>query len=479
MTEPMAADVFADRGRRLRVWFDEDGVDPFTDLGMTAIAAVPYALNAETLDGLDGIYYDQHYDHVVVVAKSGGDFTTINAALESITDNGEFSRYLVWVAPGTYSETVVMKPYVSIQGAGAGATVLFSMAGSETFPPPATVVLTEYVTLRDVAVVVTGTGRYKIAIAVMDVAADTAEVSEVRVQAFGDEFVYGIFNDHAAPVIRDVSLNVSAVGQNVDAIGIYGYVSSPTIESTMVIVNAAVYGFPVAHNAYAYGIWNDNSTAFIHSSVITVSSTSDGHHHAAIGIENGDSEVTIRDALVTVGPGKSSIGIHINAVSTATIQNTTVYAEAFSDAIAIKNGYSSMTVQHVVADAVGAIIGRGISTYEGPMTVQNSIASGSASPEGCGIYVLLDEGMSSSIQNTTATGSVAGLCNESSGHTFTVTVDSSYLAGGSWAIDSDDEVVTYVGTSMLDGGVDGVGTYHCIFAYDENYTALDASCQAP
>jgi hypothetical protein len=113
------------------------------------------------------------------------------------------------------------------------------------------------------------------------------------------------------------------------------------------------------------------------------------------------------------------------------------------------------------------------------ITIQNSTASGTGTTEGCGIDILLAEGTSSDIQNTTATGSLAGLCNDSNNQTFTVTVDSSYLAGDSQAIVSDDHVVTYVGTSMLNGGVDGVGTYHCIFAYDENYTALDASCQAP
>ena len=109
MTEPLSAGVFASGGRYLHVWFDEDGAGSFTDLGLTAIAAVPYALNAETLDGMDSSLFQQDYDHMVVVAKSGGDYATINAALDSITDSGPASRYLVWVAPGTYSETVTTR----------------------------------------------------------------------------------------------------------------------------------------------------------------------------------------------------------------------------------------------------------------------------------------------------------------------------------------------------------------------------------
>jgi hypothetical protein len=38
--------------------------------------------------------------HVIVVAKAGGDFTSVKAALYSITDNSPTNRYLLWVEPG-------------------------------------------------------------------------------------------------------------------------------------------------------------------------------------------------------------------------------------------------------------------------------------------------------------------------------------------------------------------------------------------
>src|SRR5687767_4791312 len=69
------------------------------------ITPAPYALFAQDVPA---------YDNVVAVAKSGGDFTTIGAAITSITDNGPANRYLVWVGPGVYSETVQMKPFVDI-----------------------------------------------------------------------------------------------------------------------------------------------------------------------------------------------------------------------------------------------------------------------------------------------------------------------------------------------------------------------------
>jgi hypothetical protein len=53
MTQPITSGVFLQPGRALRVWFD-DGVNGSQQLAPdVALAAVPYALNAQTLDGLD------------------------------------------------------------------------------------------------------------------------------------------------------------------------------------------------------------------------------------------------------------------------------------------------------------------------------------------------------------------------------------------------------------------------------------------
>ena len=60
------------------------------------------------------------YEHTITVAKSGGDFTTVVAALASITDNDATHRYLIKVMPGVYTEVnpIVCKQYVDITGEG-------------------------------------------------------------------------------------------------------------------------------------------------------------------------------------------------------------------------------------------------------------------------------------------------------------------------------------------------------------------------
>ncbi len=325
MTQPIAATVFANRSRRLHVWFSQTEGGPYTDMGSSDIVAVPYALNTETLDGLDGNYYDQHYEHVVVVAKSGGDYSTINEALDSIADNGEYSRYLVWVAPGIYTETVTMKPYVAIQGAGAGVSVISSLAATNYPPMEATVVVTENVTLRDVSVVVTGTGNYKAAILVQDVEADTVEISDVLAQASGGSYGYGIFNANAAPLIRDAVLK--GEGMN-DGFGIFNYYSSPTIQN----VTANGKGGNDYSADDGYGIYEYYSSSIIQDSTA-----------------NGEGEY-------------NAFGIFCNH-SSPVIQNVTASGESAGEGYGIYNSSSSTTIRRSVASGEGGSASYGIVNY--------------------------------------------------------------------------------------------------------------------
>ena len=220
---PITASVFADKGRRLHVWFDADGTGTFTDLGLTVVAAVPYALNAETLDGKDGSYYDQHYEHVIVVAKSGGDYTTVSDALDSISDNGPDSRYLVWVGPGVYTETVTMKEYVDIEGAGELLTTI-SYSGSSQ-PSPARWWEQDNAELRFLTVRNTGGNTYAIAVRNSNT---SPRLTHLTISAAGGTNTsYGVYNETSS--LTMINVNVSASGPG-NCAGVYNTTSSaPTM----------------------------------------------------------------------------------------------------------------------------------------------------------------------------------------------------------------------------------------------------------
>jgi hypothetical protein len=71
--------------------------------------------------------------NTVTIDPGGQTFSTIGAALASITDNSQEKEYLLYVGPGTYSEQVTMKPFVSIQGADQSTTFITQPAASDAF----------------------------------------------------------------------------------------------------------------------------------------------------------------------------------------------------------------------------------------------------------------------------------------------------------------------------------------------------------
>lgn len=73
---------------------------------------------------------------IVWVATSGGDHTSLAAALASITDAGPTRRYLIRIAPGIYVEPggIDLKAYVDVQGSGEALTTISCTCGSPTTP---------------------------------------------------------------------------------------------------------------------------------------------------------------------------------------------------------------------------------------------------------------------------------------------------------------------------------------------------------
>ena len=85
------------------------------DGAITSGKLAPGVLNGVDATGV--LNADPTYQHVLTVAKSGAKYGTITAAMDAISDNSSSNTYLVQVMPGTYTESVGMKPFVTIKGA--------------------------------------------------------------------------------------------------------------------------------------------------------------------------------------------------------------------------------------------------------------------------------------------------------------------------------------------------------------------------
>ncbi|GAB7025552.1 right-handed parallel beta-helix repeat-containing protein [Geotalea toluenoxydans] len=81
----------------------------------------------------DGVF-QKKTGNVITVAKTGGDFTALLPALQSITDASETNPYIIKIMPGVYdldlaAATIVVNPFVTIEGSGENATFLVANSG--------------------------------------------------------------------------------------------------------------------------------------------------------------------------------------------------------------------------------------------------------------------------------------------------------------------------------------------------------------
>jgi hypothetical protein len=238
----------------VRPW-DETGV--YTKLAdRQPLTPVPYAMLA-----LDTI----PLENIVTVAKSGGDFTSIQTALDSITDATDTYRYLVYVAPGVYTETITMKSYVDLAGAGKDLTRITASGGSTEDAGSATVAGASNSTLRD-----------------------------LTVENNGGNFSIGIYNASVHPfTVEHVSINAASYVYKSEVTAIFN------ASSTVIIIDTDVNAF----GNYTYGMKNNGGTVTVRDAEII------GVGYAEIyGIDNSGTTLEMRDVIAT-GKGESDFGL--------------------------------------------------------------------------------------------------------------------------------------------------------------------------
>jgi hypothetical protein len=385
------------------------------------------------------------YDNVVIVAKSGGDFSSIQAALDSIADASASNRYLVWVGPGTYVEAVTMKQYVDIEGAGELATKI-TTSGSGT------------------AATGTVTG------------ANNAELRFLTVEnTGGSQYAIAIYNQNASPRLTHVTASASGASSgNGHNHGVYNDSSSPAMTDVIVSVSAS-------GTTWNYGVRNENGSSPTMTNV-TISVSGGGYSGSSLGIYNKDSSPTMKNVTASAVNNYGNYGVR-NDNSSPTMENVTAVGSGggFFNIGVSNNDSSSPVMVHVTASGgSGGMYARGVHNGNSSSpTMMNVIATASGgSLHNRGVW---NDSSSPTIHNSTISASGAsssGIYNEATGGSYTVQVDNCQITGGTNTVRNDAEFTTLVGASLLDGGTANAngGTVICAGVYDEAYTFYASTC---
>lgn len=244
-------------------------------------------------------------NNVVTVSTKGGDFTSPVAAVNSITDAAEAKPYLVLIGPGVYTltQTLVMKPFVTIAGSGRDATILTGAISTGIMIIDANSALVsgaDNATLCDLTIKNTGGGV--ISMALYNDGSSPA-IRDVTARASGAIITCGMYSKNSSSPIIMTDVTATASGGEY-AYGVYNYnnISSPTMTNMI----ASASGGTVRNS----GVVNDNSSPFM----TNVTAAALGIVGEKIGVHNfAGSNPFIRHSLITaVGPGTYH-GIKVSA----------------------------------------------------------------------------------------------------------------------------------------------------------------------
>lgn len=231
------------------------------------------------------------YKNVRVVTTGGGNFNSITAALNNITDASPTNHYLIFVAPGTYTETVTMKPYVDIEGSGE-LTTKITHAGSAT----------------------TTTGTV--------IGASNAELRFLTVENTGGTDAVALYNNGASPRLT----HISAIASGASAInyGVNNQSSSPSLTNVTVTASGGTD---------AYAVNNQSSSPMM----TNVTADGSGASNYSIGIYNASSSLTMTNTSVSASGGSSTGYAIYNYASFMTIQSSIIKGSGSAVNIGISN----------------------------------------------------------------------------------------------------------------------------------------------
>lgn len=223
------------------------------------------------------------YSNVVVVAPSGGDFTSPVDALNAITNASATNPYLVKIMPGVYdigTSSVQMKEYVDIEGSGENTTwingsvqsgVIRGASNAEirflTVQCNGTIGIYNSTASPKITNVTVLTGSATAAYGIYNTDSSSPQITHVKVLASGHSDSVGIIDrDSSSSTIKNST--IEAISNISASYGVYSFNNCTTTMKNVLVIATATSG-------YAFGVYNSSSiyagVVYIDHSVLSAS----------------------------------------------------------------------------------------------------------------------------------------------------------------------------------------------------------------
>jgi len=410
------------------------------------------------------------YQHVVIVAKQGGDYTSITDALNNINADGN-NRYLVWIAPGNYQENVVMEPWVDLMGAGELLTTIWNNGSNDS----------------NVAVVK---------------GADNAMLSHLTIQCSGGQFTKAMLNSNASPELLHVTLiagNTTSIAMGIHNTGATASEGSyPDLEA---VTLRLIQSSPLSGTLY--GLYNSNmSYPALHNVSFYLNNGSEGY--AIYNVDQGGVEVS--DASLVVSNFSDAYGIQ-TAGEVSDLNNVRMEIQGVDNAAGILVTSSNVEIRNVQID-VEADNATGISSVATEEWYDSIVRVNANHPSGTAKGIINNEGniilnnfnvvvrgsdavalyningsakVNLSRLETNASNSNIGIQNSvlPSGTGFTVSVLNSLIRGATNTLNTVAGYTSQIGDSHLNGGAISGPSVTCAGVYDESFDFYPNTCPYP
>jgi hypothetical protein len=448
--------------------------------------------------------------------------TALLNALAGITTASSTNPYLLKIEPGTYdigANSLVMKPYVDIEGSGENTTTITSVISSSSSTPKGTVQGDNYAEIRFLTVENTGNGAGTAAIyntgaspSILNVTAisrnganshgiyndnySSPRIRDVTAYVTGGNICFGVYNDISSPVMSNVIVSIHVTG--IENVGVHNQVnSSPTMTNMTIDVDGAENNYGIYNDSYSsptisnvtmtgsgHGIVNVWQCSPIISNVSVNLGGEAGEGAENYGIKNDRSSGTLTNIILNVHGGSSSTNYGVyNDSSFPTMTDFTIHAWGNGGTdYGVYNTDSSPKMVNVNVLAESGDNNYGVFNIGGAPVMRDFFTSATGG-SGMNAAIRNESNSNVSLSNVTANASggtyAFGLFNINTAGNVDIN-RSSFSAdlgsGDTRGIRNDSTSTIKVGSSKISGTTVG-SNFTCIYCYDGNYGALDGSCR--